>query len=357
MTITVGIASADWVSPERSHTGEEIWGGSGWARLGQYIDLLPFKVVFGILIWHMDHFRIKAMDESEHIVDIIYMQRLMHEGIAQNLRTGRQNGQIIINDLDDWYWGLDPSNMAFQANHPKNSPGENINHYKAVLNRSDLVTVSTPYLADRITKFVRCPIEVIPNYIDVDRFTPRQHVDDGPPTIGWVGSTAHRSGDLETLKGIITPMVQSGNYKFHHSGHADHFPTLASKLGLRDSEVTTLPLARHDMYPNLMVMDIGLVPLRVTPFNRAKSYIKGLEYAASGIPFVAQEIDSYNQLYNEYGIGRVAARAGDWIRNIKQLSSAAVRQEEADRQRELVRQFDIAHGVARLTDVINSVIK
>ena len=32
---------------------------------------------------------------------------------------------------------------------------------------------------------------------------------------------------------------------------------------------------------------VGMVPLALTPFNQAKSYIKGLEFAARGVPFVA----------------------------------------------------------------------
>ncbi len=43
--------------------------------------------------------------------------------------------------------------------------------YGANIAASSLVTVSTPYLAERLSAKVRCPIVVIPNYVDVSRFT------------------------------------------------------------------------------------------------------------------------------------------------------------------------------------------
>jgi hypothetical protein len=38
---------------------------------------------------------------------------------------------------------------------------------------------------------------------------------------------------------------------------------------------------------------VGLVPLTRGPFNEAKSYLKGLEYAAAGIPFIATPTEEY----------------------------------------------------------------
>lgn len=357
MNLKVGVASADWISPERSGKDIEQWGGSGWARIGQYLDLLPFDIVHGTLVWNVSHFSIMSIDGALHDTEVIVMQRLMHDDIAEKIPHAKAFGQKIINDVDDWYWGLDPSNGAFMANHPKTAPKENINHYKKIISRSDLVTVSTPYLLDRLKPFTKAELLLVPNTVDVSRFTPKRHEDKDTPTVGWVGSTAHRSGDLETVKGILVPLYKSGTIKLHHSGHFEHYPTFASRLGLDDTDVSTLPLRPHNEYPSLMVMDIGIVPLRDTPFNHAKSEIKGLEYAAAGIPFVAQGLDSYKRLYKQHGIGRVADRPNEWLKNIKSLLSASVRQEEADRNLELVKAFDIQFGVSRIIDAINTVWK
>ena len=95
---------------------------------------------------------------------------------------------------------------------------------------------------------------------------------------GWVGSTAHRSKDIETLKGILPPLANAGKVKLYHGGDHPGASSFASKLGVDPSLVTVRPLAPAGEYPSLLTMDVGIVPLNKTPFNMAKSDIKGLEY-------------------------------------------------------------------------------
>lgn len=270
----VGIASADYLRSDRSPTGQEVWGGSGWARLGQYVHhfrAAGHHVVCGVA-WNENNQYLSVEDENQHRImpDIVILQRVMHDGVAKTIRAARSAGQVVINDLDDWYWGLDPSNDAFAASHPKVNLTENIRFYGATLAASDLLTVSTPYLADRISTRVSCPIVIIPNYVDVDRFTPVVQ-SEGTPLVGWAGSTSHRSGDIESIRGVIRPLVNAGTIRLHHSGdNQPHSPSFASKIGLDPEQVSTTPRSVFADYPKLLHFDIGLVPLRDTPFNRAK---------------------------------------------------------------------------------------
>lgn len=352
--LRVGIASGDWVNPKRTPDKQARWGGSGWARVGQYVDRLPFSIVVGTLTWIRDHLGVMDPEGGLHDVDILIMQRLMHAGIADHIVESQKQGIKVINDIDDWYWGLSPNNDAFRHNHPKNNPSENFNHYRAIISRSDLVIASTPYLASRVSDFCRAPIVVSKNTVDVSRFTPRKHFDTPQPLVGWVGSTSHRSGDLETLKGIIPALVRDSSIRLFHGGAVDKAPTFASRVGVRDDQVSTMPLVPHDEYPRLMVMDIGIVPLTNMPFNRCKSDIKGLEYAAAGVPFVASNLDAYIELQQELGVGRLAKKATNWVKHINELSDYKVRKEEAEKNRELIRYRDISHGTALLTDIISN---
>jgi len=96
-------------------------------------------------------------------------------------------------------------------------------------------------------------------------------------------------------------------------------------------------------YPSLLSgFHIGLVPLVPSPFNEAKSYLKGLEYAAAGIPFIATPTAEYRRLH-EAGVGRLASTPDEWRDHATELLDWDVRVEEADRQREVVlRDFDIS---------------
>lgn len=350
----VGIASGDWMHPHKTGETEPYWGGSGWARLGQYTTLLPFDITVGVLTWVRDHFYIVDTDETMHDVDIVYIQRLMHSGLTDHILQARAYGQKIINDMDDWYWGLSPSNQAYYVNHPSHNPKENTNHYKSILSNSDLVTVSTPYLCDRLSSFVRCPMVIVPNYVDTARFTPYEHHDVSTPTVGWVGSTGHRSNDIETVAGWLRPMAERGEVHLYHGGDHPNNPSFASKLKVDPSLVRTKPMTKAEDYPTLMDMDIGIVPLSNIPFNQAKSDIKGLEYAASGIPFVAQATGSYTDLRASLGIGLVGSKPYDWIRHIKHLFDYKFRCEMSAHGIQAVKQRDISHGVSQIAEVISS---
>lgn len=356
MFVKVGIASGDWMHPRKINSDTPKWGGSGWARMGQYVDLLPFEVVVGVLTWVGDHFFIVDLEGDLHDVEVIYMQRLMHEGLVKHIPQARAYGQKIINDIDDWYWGLSPANQAFFVNHPKHNPTENIDHYRSLIGKSDIVTVSTPYLADRIASFVKCPIILLPNYVDTNRFA--SNPGSSPPvstvTVGWVGSTAHRSGDIETVAGWLRPMAERGEVLLYHGGNHISAPTFASKLSISEDLVRTKPATSAEDYPTLMDMDIGIVPLSKIPFNEAKSDIKGLEYSSAGIPFVAQDTGSYKALKKDYGLGYIASKPAEWIRHIKRLSDPTFRSESSAMHRELVKKRDIKYGAEQLGSIIKS---
>lgn len=353
--LKLGIASGDWVPPSRTPDGVERWGGSGWARIGQYAEHLPFDIVHGVLTWIRDHLGIMDASGELHDVDVILMQRLMYDGISEHMVASQKKGIKIINDIDDWYWGLSPNNHAFHHNHPKKNPQANFNHYRSIISRSDLVIASTPYLASRVSEFCQAPIVVVKNTVDVERFTPREHHDTPQPVVGWVGSTNHRSGDLEILKGIFPSFLRTESIQLFHGGTVPKAPSFASRIGVNEGEVKTMPLVPHSDYPKLMVMDIGLVPLTKMPFNRCKSDIKGLEYASAGVPFIASTLDAYIELQRDLGIGRLAKNPVQWSRHIKELSHYETRKEEAERNREMVKSRDISTGITAMADIISNV--
>lgn len=350
----IGVASGDWVSPSRASDKQEHWGGSGWARIGQYVPHFPFKTVVGYLVWKRTNFIITDPEGNEYHPDVVIMQRLMHQGLAEHIEQGKAAGQVIINDIDDWYWGLDPANNAFKHSHPKFNTKENVNYYKSIISRSSILTVSTTYLADRVSRFIRADIRVIKNKVAVDNFSAKSCTNSEVPVVGWAGSTAHRSGDLETISGVLRPMYKNGLIQLMHVGHHAGAPSFASKMGLGESDVTTTPLVSARDYPASLTMDIGVVPLRVTPFNQAKSDIKGLEYSAAGLPFIAQSIDAYDELHAS-GIGRIAKRPHEWAKHIKALCDPKVREEEGARNRELVRSRDISVGIKQWSQLLNTV--
>ena len=350
----IGFASGDYLPAHRAKDGIPHWGGSGWARIGQYLPHIRQKhtVVEGTLTWKHDHFAITDGTQQIVDVDIVVLQRLMHDNLPDHIRKAQAIGQYVINDLDDWYWGLDPRNDAFWSSHPKRNPHENRDHYRKVIAASDLLIVSTNYLKERVGEWARCPIEVVLNTVDVARFTPLEHTDSTVPTVGWVGATSHRSGDLETIATVLKPLIESGDFKFQHGGHYPHAKSVSEILGVAPELVKVLDAVDATKYPTLMTMDVGIAPLSHSPFNYAKSDIKLLEYSASGIPWVATDCPSYESLHKTWGLGRVAKRPKHWIQHLNALKDPEVRAKEGAALREAVWARNIDAGAHTLLSLL-----
>jgi spore maturation protein CgeB len=98
-----------------------------------------------------------------------------------------------------------------------------------------------------------------------------------------------------------------------------------------------MPLVPILDYPKIFTpIDIGIVPLSSIPFNNAKSFIKGLEYAGSGVPFISSPSPEYEYLASK-GVGRIARSAEEWEYHIGELISPQMRKDEAMLNYEIVR--------------------
>jgi len=351
----IGIASADNLRADRSADGKEKWGGAGWARIGQYVPHLRaagHEVVTGIMWEKDDSIAIEYAKEEFTHPDVLIVQRIMHEGVANTFAKARKQGQIIVQEIDDWYWGLDTRNEAWKATHPKFNDKENTAFYARNVKASDHVWCSTPWIAEKVKERFGVPTVLLPNHIDVGRFTPVEQ-STGVPTFGWTGSTAHRSGDLEQLKGIYGRFIRSGQIKMHHSGARPDAPPFHEMVGLAEEDVTRTDGVNVEFYPSLMCFDVGLVPLRDIPFNHAKSEIKGLEYSAAGIPFIASDLPSYRSLHNDWdGLFPLAKRPKDWIKATTSLLDLGRRVEMQEALLERVQTRDISIGAKAMLDVI-----
>lgn len=367
--IRVGLASADWSRTVLDGQHRPTWGGSGWYRLGlpgRHLRAHGFEVVEGTLVFDRTDgvFGVRPWPtggeepQIETGFDLVVIQRYMFASVAVETATARRNGQVIVQDVDDHFWALDSRNRAAMTTDPRRNPIENRAHYLAALKAASAVTTSTPYLASCLKGLgVKAPIHVLPNRVDVEAFAEvraarkvRCRVD---PVVGWVGAAAWRSGDLETLRGVLGPFLDRHGLDAYHGGEMALMPgAFADQAGVDPARVTTAPLSPIETYPALFEpLDVGLVPLRDVIFNRAKSAIKGLEYAAAGVPFVAQDLPEYVRLHGGSGLGRIASRPRDWARHLESLLDPQVRAEEAAAGLEAVRAHDVRLGVTDWRDL------
>lgn len=301
-------------------------------------------------------------------VDVVVFHVWMHQDVIDLTLRAQAAGQVVIQDVDDWYWGLPNTNGSFYARHPKYNPTENWDHYKRAIRLADRVIVSTDYLAERMQGWNDDMI-VVPNAINLARYQPEPVRDTRQPTVGYVGGTPWHSGDLETLKGVLGPFMEDHGLRFIHGGSVDARPTcFECGTGLHDLNVnvpecpvchcdprpkrasdqlglpSSVPVEEREIVPVLQYpgifqgMDIGIAPLSDRPFNHAKSACKLLEYSAAGVPWIASDVGPYTWP----GGGLHARNAKEWRRHLEQLLDPAERELQQRCQLDAAGPWDIS---------------
>ena len=250
--------------------------------------------------------------------DVILWHRWMGEGAADAIRRARATGQIVVNDVDDYYWAIPQSNTAKAFTDPRRNPQYNREIYRDVIKASSLVTVSTPFLKRALERWGP-PVEIVPNFITLDRWPAKAP----GKLIGWVGNISWRGADLQILTSSVIPWLRERGLPFYHGGHMND---RSAKQLLGYDNVTVRPGVDLPSYPRLWdPLRIALIPIEMSTFGHAKSWVKGLEACARGIPFIATDHPAYREL----GVGRLAKKPRDWTRHLDELQDPDVYAKEA----------------------------
>lgn len=260
-------------------------------------------------------------------VDVVVMQRPMHTRELLAVDRFQAGGAAVVIDLDDDLGRLSPRHPLFTIAHPKNSPSRNWKVLAECCRRADLVTVSTPALAERYGRHGR--VAVIPNHVPAAYLEQRRIAHDGV-WVGWTGAIGTHPNDLQAAGGAIGRVVGATGADFVVIG-AERGVQQALSLPAEPWPFGWIPLPWYPV--GMAQFDVGVVPLERSAFNEAKSYLKGLEFAALGVPFVASPTGPYRQLGEHCGI--LASKSKDWDRALKRLiMSPELRANEAGRARE-----------------------
>lgn len=266
-------------------------------------------------------------EKAVHGFDVVVLKLIMHKRVADFMPKAKELGQKIVVDIDDHFHGLSETNRAYQATDPANNPEQNRDHYFKIIESADAVITSTPFLRD-FHAARRNNVHMVRNGIDIGRWSRRRDDSGRNPVVGWVGATPWRSNDLESIAPFFGDILRKNKMKFHHSGHTQNAPFAHEQLEIDPRICSIGPMRPILDYPKMFEkIDIGIVPLNDVPFNHAKSYIKGLEYVAAGVPFVASATPEYVFLA-ENGVGRVASSGEEWDHHISELSNPRNRKKE-----------------------------
>ena len=138
-------------------------------------------------------------DELLKSYDIIFIHRLpqhRNREAVNIINRIKSLGVKVVVDTDD-HWNLDPSHGLYAVAKQEKIPETLV----SCLKLADLVTVTTPVLADEIRRF-NPNVVVLPNAIDPDeeQFKPKPSKSD-LIRFGWLGGSSHVK-DIELLRGL-----------------------------------------------------------------------------------------------------------------------------------------------------------
>lgn len=250
--------------------------------------------------------------------DVVVIQRPVSHHMPAIISMLQQQGVAVVVELDDDLCALDPRHGAYAALHPANTPHANWQHLRTCCGAADLVTVTTEPLARKYAAHGR--VAVLPNCVPQALLKLKSPLD---ADFGWTGSLASHPRDLGVLGTAVRDLVNDDGFSFRVVGDGKG---VAKQLGLGGVDDTGwLDLDLY--YRAAAQLRVGLVPLQDTAFNEAKSALKGIEYAALGIPFVASDTPEYVDLQSR-GAGFLADRPRRWRSMVRWLLQNVSHREE-----------------------------
>lgn len=254
--------------------------------------------------------------------DVLVISRIMGADLPDALRRiTRYGATFVVYDTDDWFGGIPDYNPAARL---RDDPVDNIDVMHRAMGEANLITCSTPELAEAYSHLGRTVI--LPNYLDPDIWSDndRYRTPHLGIHVGWLGAFHWRSGDLEQLRPWLPHFLeQHPEVRFVAAGCRE----LLEWLGIDGLTTPAMPgntgmaqdLRPYEHLPAMLgAIDIGLIPLAQNRFNQAKSWCKGLEYNAMGIPAVASPSREYRS-YIRPGVNGLFARRGHWSRQIETI--------------------------------------
>lgn len=282
------------------------------------------------------------------VADVVVGQRVSEPGVSKTWRKFADLGKKLIYEIDDDLWRVHPDNELAGTHFSQDEVRANLNANVAV---ADAVTTTSPYLAKVVSQHTDAPVFVLPNYVSGHLLTKERPQRD-VITVGWAGSATHLPDFRMVAKPLRRVLASNKLANLHIIGQ--DYRSIVGHPGARHSPWTpTVPL-----YYRTIDFDIGICPLADNVFNRSKSHIKALEFAALGIPVIASKVGPYAEFVQHGVTGYLAETHADWSRYLRELiGDGELREQMGKAAREQAAEHTIAGNAYRWARVYSQVAR
>lgn len=184
-----------------------------------------------------------------------------------------------------------------------------------VMKNASVVVAGNAYLADYAKNSGAKKIEIIPTVIDLDRYPQKKHSQGSADFIvGWVGTRSTFEKHLAPCKNWIRELEMSHpEIKFHVVG-------IPTDMGM-GKNVKWIPWTEETETREILKMDVGIMPLEDSPWEKGKCAYKLIQYAACGIPGIASDVGMNKEVTIENETGFLVNTEEEWIKRIFELKN------------------------------------
>jgi glycosyltransferase involved in cell wall biosynthesis len=285
-----------------------------------------------------------AEEASHYLADVVVTQRYAVGGLeAAETLLGhcREHAIPLLYDLDDDLRRVPREHADAELIRPR------AKLVSRLVREADAVWVSTPALANALGN-IRRDLRIVENGIDERLWfagEPPVPPREGPVRILFMGTMTHDAdfaiveAALARLKAVFGEFVSI------------ELLGITSKPDLPDwVNRVSMPVNANFGYPGFVNWitqqhwDIGIAPLADTPFNRCKSALKALDYAAMGLPILASDSAVYRGSPADGPAGWLVPDDTDaWFVALARLvRDSALRRQLAAQAREIARGGSLA---------------
>jgi glycosyltransferase involved in cell wall biosynthesis len=220
----------------------------------------------------------------------------------------------------------------------------------AIMRGAALVICGNEYLVRRAHLAGAKRVELIPTVIDLRRYgvVAREGTKEAI-VVGWIG-TPHTSKYLNL---VLSPLrTLSGD-----------FPLVLRVIGGAFSEsgvtVECSPWSEDTEVQEIQQLDIGIMPLVDSPWERGKCGYKLIQYMGCGLPVVASPVGANCQIVEESVNGYLADSPDAWLRALRRLcSNAKLRRQMGLKGRESVEsRYCLQKTAPKLAAVLHEIVR
>ena len=275
------------------------YGGCGYYRIVQLSKLLGFDIKGKEQAQKSNH---EYYAEIFKNCDIYFLHHICNPDVIKAMLMHADiNKKKVVVDLDDDFFSVPSTHTAYDV---YKHGGKARIGLGVLLTFVDAITVSNDHLKEVVSNYLKevhnmeKPIFVFKNRVDPSMWKEEEVK---RRVIGYTGSTSHID-DLRMVWGAVKRVMEKDKeVRFEMLGILTKENARKLFKGVDDQILERIALlgatATYNEYPDMLAekgWKVGLAPLEINDFNKARSNIKWQEYTMSGVVTIATDFTPYH---------------------------------------------------------------